>query len=163
MNIQATTTSIASSVSGINPTSLSTPTSQEAAKTESGDSLTISSQGLDMFKQTQAASQAALEAVNDVESKDDSATLKTVLEGTSESEEEDDTTSTTTDLSSLSDSQIAQKVADGTITQAEADAELAARKSKSEGEGTTQDVTSQNAASTNDAAMNMAISIDVMI
>lgn len=159
MNIQATTTSIASSVSGINPASLSTPVSQEAAKTESGDSLTISAQGLDMFKQTQAASQAALEAVNDVESKDDSATLKTVLEGTSETEEDEDDTTTTTDLSSLSDSQIAQKVADGTITQAEADAELASRKSKSEGEGT-----AQNTASNNDAAaMNMAISIDVMI
>lgn len=130
MNIQASTTSISAAMPTLGAAQLSTPATQEATKTTNSDSVTISAQGLDMFKQTQAASSEALEAVNDLESKDDSATLKTVLEGTSSTEEEDDTTSSTTDLSSLSDAQIAQKVADGEITQAEADAELAARKNK---------------------------------
>lgn len=133
MNIQAASTSLASSVSSFSSAHLSTATSQEAAKTESGDTLTISAKGLSMFAQNQTAAQDALAAVNDVESKDDNATLKTILEGTS-TDDDDDTTSSTTNLAGLTDAQIEQKVADGTITQAEANAELAARKSKTDSE-----------------------------
>lgn len=134
MNIQAVSTSLTSSVSSFKSAQLSTAASSEAVKTESGDSLTISAKGLSMFEENQAVAKEALEAVNDVTSKDDHATLKTVLEGTSTDEEDDDTTSSTTSLAGLTDAQIEQKVADGSITQAEANAELSARRSKSDSE-----------------------------
>lgn len=135
MNIQAVSTSLAGSVSSFGSAHLSTAASQEAVKAESGDTVTISAKGLSMFEENQTVAKEALAAVNDVASKDDNATLKTVLEGTSTDEDEDDdTTSTTTSLAGLTDAQIEQKVADGSITQAEANAELSARKSKADSE-----------------------------
>ena len=134
MNIQASTTNLSTiSNTTISESNLSIGSSSNVSKSSSAtDTLTISAQGLSMLKESQSANQQALEAATDATTKDENSTLAAVL--TTDTEEDSDDT-TTTNLTSYTDSQIQSLVADGSITQAEANAELAKRKSTSN-EGT---------------------------
>lgn len=131
MNIQASTANLSTiSSTAILQTNLSVGSSANISKSSSAtsDTVTISAQGLSMFKESQSANQEALDAVTDTTAKDENSTLATVL--TTDAEEDSDDT-TTTNLTSYTDSQIQSLVADGSITQAEANAELAKRNSTS--------------------------------
>lgn len=134
MNIQASTTNLSTiSNTAISQSNLSVGSSSDVSKNASTtDTLTISGQGLSMFKESQSASQEALKAATDATTKDENSTLAAVL-STDTEEDSDDTT--TTNLTSYTDSQIQSLVADGSISQAEANAELAKRKNTSD-EGT---------------------------
>ena len=127
MNIQSATTHLASQThSALNHASLNTDSSHSLnSKSSQTDTLTISANGLALFEESQSVNEEALAAAMDETAKDENATLKTVLSSVSEEDEEDETT--TTNLTSYTDSQIQGLVADGTITQAEANAELTKR------------------------------------
>lgn len=156
MNIQSTTTHLANQTnSALSHASLCTSTSHSLdSKSSQTDTLTISADGLTLFEENQSVNKEALVAAMDATTKDDHATLKTVLSSVSEDEDEDEET-TTTNLTSYTDSQIQGLVAEGTITQAEANAELAKRQQ------TPSDV--KNTTNKQNQTQNTLVHVDVRI
>ena len=154
MNIQSATTHLASQThSALNHASLNTDSSHSLnSKSSQTDTLTISANGLALFEESQSVNEEALVAAMDETAKDENATLKTVLSSVSEDEDKE---ITTTNLTSYTDSQIQGLVAEGTITQAEANAELAKRQQ------TPPDT--QNTTDTKNQVANALVHVDVRI
>lgn len=154
MIIQANTTqmsSVSSGAIGNLAVSNGKANEQPASTTSSqSDSLTISAQGMALFAENQKLSSSVISEIKSDMASSSSSTTNTLLTD-SASEDEEDTT-TTTDLSSYSDTQLKQLVADGTISEAEAAAEIAKRQGS---KSTTQDD------STN--LLNLAAHIDTLI
>ena len=121
MIIQASTTQIASAHSATASSftiSGSKDNQQGTSSTSSqSDSVVISAQGMAMFAESQQLGSSVLDAI-----KKEAATSSTTNE----------LLTSTTDLSSYSDSQLKQLVADGTISQSEATAELTKRAGNSD-------------------------------
>lgn len=120
MIIQASTTQIASTGSTkINSFTISgTKENQHgtSAMSSQSDSLVISTKGMALFAENQKLASSAIDAINN-----------NATNTTSTTEDDDDDATTTSDLSGYSDSQLKQLAADGTISQAEATAEIAKR------------------------------------
>lgn len=155
MIIQAATTQMSSiSSNGIGHLNLSNDkTGQQSSSTTNSqsDSLTISAQGMALFAENQKLSSSVISAVKSDMASSASSTTNSLLTD-SASEDEEDTTTTTTDLSSYSDAQLKQLVADGTISEAQAAAELAKRQGD---KSTTQDDSSH--------LLNLASHIDTLV
>lgn len=88
------------------------------------DSLTISAKGMALFADTQKLASSVLNDVRNEIATSNSSDTNTLL---TNSTSDDDNETTTSDLSGYSDAQLKQLVADGTISEAEATAELAKR------------------------------------
>lgn len=128
MIIQANTTQMASisstSTSNFNLSNVKTNLQESTVANSQADSLTISAQGMSLFADNQKLSSSVINEVKNDMASSTSSTTNTLL---TNSTTEDDEDTTTTDLSSYSDTQLKQLVADGTISEAEAAAEIARR------------------------------------
>lgn len=135
MIIQASTTQIASitSTNVGNVTISSTKENQQGTSSinSQADSLVISAKGMSLFAESQKLASSALDAINQNATDSTSSTssntnANSITSSTTEADDDDSTA--TSDLSGYSDAQLKQLVADGTISEAEATAEIAKRK-----------------------------------
>lgn len=135
MIVQASTTQIAT-ITSPNTTNFTVSTEQSLIENTSSissqsDSLTISTRGMALFADTQKLSSSVLNDVkNEMATSSSSNTNSLLTNNTS-----DDDETATSDLSSYSDAQLKQLVANGTISEAEAAAEITRRQASK----TTQD------------------------
>lgn len=100
-------------------------TQNTTSTSSQSDSLTISAKGMSLFADTQKLASSVLNDVRNEIATSNSSDTNTLL--TNSTSDDDDETTTTSDLSGYSDAQLKQLVADGTISEAEAAAELAKR------------------------------------
>lgn len=129
MIIQGSTTQMAS-ITSTNVGHLTINTSEAHSQdntsiSSQSDSLTISAKGMALFADTQKLSSSVLNDVKNEIATSTSSDTNTLL--TSSTSDDDEETTTTSDLSGYSDAQLKQLVADGTISEAEAAAEIAKR------------------------------------
>lgn len=129
MIIQGNTTQIASTTAtsvGHLTINANEAQAQNTTSTSSqSDSLSISAKGMALFADTQKLASSVLNDVRNEIATSNSSNTNTLL--TNSTSDEDDETTTSSDLSGYSDAQLKQLVADGTISEAEAAAELAKR------------------------------------
>ena len=132
MNIQALDTLLSTYQVGTATQSgyLKTSTEDNESSQSVGSTvISISAEGLALYNQSKASSEA-LAAINDVESKDEDSLLGKMsagVGGVAEDEEDD-----YTNLTTLSEQEIRALVSEGKISEAQAQVELASRKDEDE-------------------------------
>lgn len=138
MNIQALDTLLSTYQVGTATQSgyLKTSTEDNESSQSVGSTvISISAEGLALYNQSKASSEA-LAAINDVESKDEDSLLGKMSAGVGgvaeDDEDEEDDEDDYTNLTTLSEQEIRALVSEGKISEAQAQVELASRKDEDE-------------------------------